>query len=72
MKKLVHTILIFLSLLLINIGCKNHCECTQYTNSVEGQSYIVDLEADGTNCQYYTEIDTSNDVITGVICKEIE
>jgi uncharacterized lipoprotein NlpE involved in copper resistance len=72
MKKILFTILIFLSLLFITISCKNRCECTQWTNSVEGQSYIVDLEADGSYCQYYTEIDTSNDVINGVICKEIE
>lgn len=72
MKKIVHTILIFLSLLTVSIGCKNRCECTQWTNSIEGQSYIVDLEADGSSCRDYTEIDTSLDVVTGVICKEVE
>lgn len=72
MKKIIFTILLFLSLLFVITCCKKSCECTQWTNSVEGQSYIVDLESDGSTCQEYTEIDTTFDVISGVICKEIE
>lgn len=61
-----------MSLLFVVTCCKNSCECTQWTNSVEGQFYIVDLEADGSTCQEYTHIDTTFDTFSGVICKEIE
>ena len=61
-----------MSLVTVFTCCKNSCECTQWTNDIEGQSYIVDLEADGSICQNYTDIDTTDDKMNGVICKEIE
>lgn len=53
-------------------GCKNSCECTQWTNNQEGQTYSVELESDGSVCQDYTQIDTVNNMINGVICSEQE
>ncbi|HPE40380.1 MAG TPA: hypothetical protein PLI77_04750 [Bacteroidales bacterium] len=70
MKKIPFTVLILITIVIGTAGCKKTCECTQWTNNQEGQSYTVDLESDGTICQDYTQMDTVNDMINGVICVE--
>lgn len=72
MYKIVISILILSGILFATVGCNKSCECTQWTNNQEGQTYSVVLESDGSVCNDYTHTDTVNNMISGVICSEQE
>ena len=62
----------FLTFLLINclflLSCEKSCICKQWNNDVAGQKYSVTLENDGSNCSDYTQLDTIQDMISGIEC----
>ncbi|HHT51984.1 MAG: hypothetical protein PHR19_03150 [Bacteroidales bacterium] len=64
----------FLAFLLISsfllLSCKKTCTCKQWNNDVAGANYTVDLESDGSKCSDYTRLDTINDMISGIECRD--
>jgi len=65
MKKYLILLSIICFTMLVFNSCKKSCECKQWTNNIIGQPYSVELEGDGSQCNEYSSLDTTEIIISG-------